>query len=321
MPIYFSCTKCNKAMWAQDQYAGRRVPCPACSERNLIPTPAAPSSQPLESAPAGANAESKAPVSLAARSTESDQGRDSHLIDMERGPSAPPPVLPAPSAPVGSTPQATLQAGPALVPTTPASADGLATLRCPVCAEIIKAAAKKCRFCNSNLDQDHDADAQKQKAMVIARVLYLAERSAAMWRGLSVVVTGMASGVMLIMTMQALQQDTAAILTLFNVLLIVGMFWSMLQMKEGPAQVFISAALAVMLCMPINMLLGFPIDDQVLKTFQENPQFKGITVDEVRIWTCFSGLFFGILFSIPLWVAALKVAAVQRLKTALGMRS
>lgn len=37
MPIHFTCTKCGKKMFAQDQFAGQHVNCPECRAGNVIP--------------------------------------------------------------------------------------------------------------------------------------------------------------------------------------------------------------------------------------------------------------------------------------------
>lgn len=78
MPIQFTCRRCGQALFAQEQYAGRLVKCPACQDENSIPAPR------------------DCPVLPQAGSGPQ---RDDELIDMEQAPEP----LPAVAAPPPET--------------------------------------------------------------------------------------------------------------------------------------------------------------------------------------------------------------------------
>ncbi len=323
MPIHFACKQCGKALFAQDRYAGQAVLCPACNTRSTIPAPTPPE--------APATSDRPAP--------------DSTLIDMEKGPAGAAPQTPAPSeatpvAPAEIPPNAALGCQPGTdpgapfvesAPATPAQAAPVSaaepTKHCPICAETIKAAAKKCRFCGATLDPELRAQEESERQMSTATVIVSqAEHSVRTWRTISAIVCGLTIGWLFLVTLGAGRAPNGTLLIIFNFLLMTGLFWSVRQMRNGPHQVFLSAAMAVLLCMPLNVLLGLPVTDpesQKLLLRQHPEMFpKEMSEEDVqtalRTMSIFAFLFVGFLFSIPVWIAAFKVAALQRLKATLG---
>lgn len=303
MPIYFACTNCKKSLFAQENYAGRAVLCPSCSTRNIIPP-----------AP-GQTVTSSDPL----------------VVDMEVAPAETPPAECVPPNTNACSLAAALQAAGAEAqvsalpmaetpPVTPAAAASDAaepTKKCPMCAETIKAAARKCRFCNTVLDESLRGEEEKaRRDHVMLGMLAVAERSTQVWRAISVIVTGCTVGWLVLLTVNLFFAGTAALpLAFFNMLLIAGLFWSTRQMRHGPHNVFLAAACAVLLCMPLNIAMGLPLvelDAEQLKQMQkQNPQFTEEMLRAVA-GMVYSGV--GLFFSIPLWIATLKVAGLQRLR-------
>ncbi|MFH0939146.1 MAG: hypothetical protein V1899_07695 [Planctomycetota bacterium] len=287
MAIYFNCVHCGKALFSQDQYAAREVICPGCQTRNTIPSSATAPSQDtaqlldMESPQAGV-----LDCATALRPPEAPSNRQECLPH---------------SVALGTE----------------------ATKICPLCAEIIKAAARKCRFCGAILDEklkEDENDHRREQAMLA--VVTIAERSTNVWRSVAI-----ASGICTVAWLSyltlnlLLTQEPPYLLIGFNVLLIFGLFRSVRQMRTGAYTVFLAAAMAVLLCMPLNLQLGLVmVDDAMLEQMRKNmpPNQPQPTAAQLQalLLLIFSGI--GFVFSIPIWLAALKVAAFQRLKNTFG---
>lgn len=295
MAIEFKCSNCGKELFAQEQYAGMRTTCPGCQTKMPIPFPA-----------------TAAPVVVQPDENAAQKPDDSSLVDMEK-------ISPAtafskpPSPPENDSEK------------RPEISD--ATKRCPMCAETIKAAAKKCRYCGEILDEElmRDEALNKRRDTVAAAVL-IAKRSNSIWRGLSILVTMLTSGWLVLQTLNCLSlQYSPSIepnlarapwtLYVFNVLLIGGLFTLIRQMKNGPYHVFLAAALAIIACMPLDLALGFPL--QGLEKFAEEAKkssevYKEWTMSDFYSLCAFGFSFMGMLISLPVWFTALKVGLQAR---------
>jgi hypothetical protein len=143
------------------------------------------------------------------------------------------------------------------------------------------------------------------------------------WRMAARAATGLTIGWLIYLFLIIVsQQETSAPAAIFDVMLIGGLIVSMKQMKNGPYHVFLAAALAVTLSMPILSQLLQPIDDrafdqltkQMQPVYKENPEVHPLSQEQWNqmFWslTSMAGLF----FSIPLWITSAKVAALQRLR-------
>jgi len=300
MPIHFACSSCGKALFAQDQFAGRPIRCPGCQASTSIPQPAG--AIPAES-PKPEPAQPPTDVSPVQPSIESVAG--------------------AAAAEIRSAIEVT-EAPAAASPPEP-------TRRCPICAETIKAAAKKCRFCNAILDETMRRDDEEARRKdFTAAALATAEKSVAVWRAVSTVMVGFSIGWIVWITASLWSLQQPHILMLFNPLLAVGLFWSSRQMRHGPHNLFLSSALTIAMLMPLNILLGMPMlgPEMQAEVMNKNPEmFKNLSdVEKENAWNVLRGstiLFFvitGFLFSLPLWITTVKVASLARLKAALGAR-
>lgn len=351
MAIHFTCTQCGKPLFAQEQYAGRPVTCPACQTRNTIPQPD-PQQAPqplmgLECETTFVPGKVQTPSAVAPL-VEGDP----ELLDMEKPPAPPmaPPAPPMPplvpvaasstapapaplplsapapdsSAPTTSTAAPASPSAPAATPAPSPDLD--ATRRCPMCAETIKAAARKCRFCGTLLDTDLRLEEDERRAMVATGVLAEAQRSATTWRAIAVLATGLTIGWLVFITARVfIESSELNVLMVFNPLLIIGLVWNSRQMRQGPAHVFFSAALAILLCMPLNFMLGLPtaspeMQQQFIKQNQAN--FKDMKPEDIammfKITVFFMYLAVDFVFSLPVWIAMMKVRALQRLQATLG---
>lgn len=192
-----------------------------------------------------------------------------------------------------------------------------------MCAEIIKAAARKCRFCGTVLDEELRAEesAQHEHRAMLA-MLTQAERSTHIWRMIATVAATVTTGWLALLTM-GMWSDASPMLIAFNLLLIVGLIWNTRQMRQGPANVFLAAACAVVLCMPLDLLLGLTVlDAETFKELQkQDPQhYANLTLDNVNRVMGFLCTMVGFVVSIPVWIAMLKVTYLQRLRRAVAPR-
>jgi len=217
MPIHFTCSKCGKKMFAQDQFAGQHVNCPECRTGNVIPH----TSQPVEMTP---------------------------------------------SEPGGEFSTARLNPKPR-PPTEPD----------------------------------------------------------AIWRSIarfSVMAT--TSWMIFLMVMMLGQEDIAGFAVVFDIVLIAGLTFSRMQMRNGPFTVFLAAGLTVALSMPLLSQLGFVyrITPELLTEINKHvqPGQPALTLEaananvNANVWVVCS--FIGLLASFPIWIAGMKVAAAQRLRDA-----
>jgi hypothetical protein len=246
---------------------------------------------------------------------------------MEKGPEPQPRTAIAATAPQtaagtdADTPPAAQPAAGAAAPQTDEPMK-----RCPMCAETIKAAARKCRFCGTILDEELRAEeAAPGERRAIAAVLADAEQSTHTWRVLAMVAT-VATVCWLSLLTTATYQKSPQTLVLFNVLLIVALVWNSRQMHRGPASVFLAAGLAIVLCMPLDALLGLTLfDAEYLKEMQKLPQDQEwasrVSVDQLNRVMCLLFAPVGFVVSIPIWIAMLKVTYLQRLRRAMAPRN
>ncbi len=302
MAIEFKCSNCGKELFAQEQYAGMRTTCPGCQTKMPIPFPATANQTAVLAA--------VQPDANTARSGLKPD--DSSLIDMEK--IAPAAAFSKPPSPPESD-------------TENPSEISDATKRCPMCAETIKAAAKKCRYCGEILDEELKRDETLNKRRdAIAAVALAAKRSNSIWRGLSVLVTMLTAGWLVLQTLNcvSLQYSPSVepnlarapwTLYVFNVLLIGGLIMLIRQMKNGPYHVFLAAALAIVACMPLDLSLGFPL--QGLEKFAEEAKkssevYKDWTMQDFYYLCAFGFSFTGMVISLPVWFTALKVGLQAR---------
>lgn len=295
MAIEFKCTTCGKNLFAREQFAGMRTTCPGCQTKTTIPQTVAAVS---ESVPA-----TSSPSSSSAPSSDSPIAEEVYLIDMEK-------VVPDTAA----------TAAPSAVP----NALNEATKRCPMCAETIKAAAKKCRFCGEILDADLKresvGDSRRTKPTTdVARSLD------AVLRGASILATMLTTGYMLVETLNSivLRHGPTSLdflapwpLYVFNVMMIGGFLSLIRQMKTGPAHVFLTAALAIVVCMPLDMFLGLPLPglDQFVVEAKKQDLYKDWTQSGfVGMFAFLTGLI-GAIISVPVWLTGLMLALRSRLK-------
>ena len=299
MPIHFSCVKCGKKMFAQERFAGRAVLCPDCQTSNAIPAVAA------AAQPEGGLIDMER--------TRPDSGDATPVTPVESKNSAAETAL---SAEIQG-PQTISGSPPAPAPPAQPGAED-ATRLCPICAERIKVLAKKCRFCGAIFDEGLR---QEQGLALDAMQRLLAERSVRTWRVVARAATGLTIGwLIFVLFMIAGRQDVSVPAVIFNVLLLSGLFISMRQMKDGPYHVFLAAALAVSLSMPILSQLGFmPFDAEVYQQlaamYKDDPRFRLLSQEQHnQMFWSFTSMA-GIFCAIPVWIAAANVAALKRLRS------
>jgi hypothetical protein len=193
-----------------------------------------------------------------------------------------------------------------------------------MCAETIKAAARKCRFCGTILDEELRAEeAAQHEHHAMAGMLAQAERSTHIWRTIATVAATVTTGWLVLLTM-GMWREASPMLIAFNLLLIVGLIWNTRQMRRGPANVFLAAACAVVLCMPLDLLLGLTVlDADAFNELQkQDPQhYANLTLENVNRVMGFLVTMVGFVISIPVWIAMLKVTYLQRLHRAMTPRN
>ncbi|HEY3321179.1 MAG TPA: hypothetical protein VGP72_11985 [Planctomycetota bacterium] len=325
MAIHFACSQCNKKLFAQDQYAGLLVTCPTCHARNVIPTPPSPPAPPPVGRPVPGDPDlidmEKGPPAMTDAQTKTEGGgekkSDGETGGRVDGGTA---STEASSEEQAVTPPSEIR--------NPPPED--ATRRCPICAETIKVAAKKCRFCNTIFDEDlRRQEAQEQQRQNALSEIAEAERSAHTWRVIATLVSGLTIGWLVLLTLQVWAPLTNSSLAsspwplmIFDPLLVIGMLWASRQMRRGPAQVFVTAAMTILLCMPLNILLGLPVSDAQLEEelVRQNARLAQLSPQErenlIRVLMLMLYTFIGAVLSVPVWVAALKVAGVARRRAA-----
>ena len=224
-------------------------------------------------------------------------------VDSSESEVAPGGALPAKPAPPAAVP---LPPGPGDPPLRP----------CPLCAEKIQAAAKKCRFCGAYLDPEAEL---QQRGLENAVRQKSVRSSTSIWRIIARVATLAAIAWLMLLLIAILQQKDGSIFAaLFDGLLIGGLLLSVVQMRNGPWHVFLVAALAVVVAMPLLSQLGFNmLTPETFRMIQEQnknkPELANFTAEQYEqgMWVMMS--LAGMIVSIPIWIAALKVAVAQRL--------
>ncbi len=289
MAIHFACARCSRALFTQDHYAGGDARCPACQHVNRIP----------------GNTGNTAPE--AARSV------DPHVVDMEISDGS---EQPSPFARPVRAPDA--ESG------VQASAEIAEGRRCPACAKSAAPGAEKCGACGMPLGAALPREQEHEKIKsLITGMLAGAYNSASLWRSIAAIVTTCTAGWLLWLTLSALDRpDPPYAMTGFNALMLVGLVWSTRQMKHGPPQVFLAAACAVMLCMPLDMRLGFVDADMIADVQRQNAEYQIVlSVEQARARLFWVSLIVGFLFSVPVWIAAIKVATLRRLMMEFSAKS
>lgn len=143
MPIRFQCRDCGVTINAPDDRRGQQARCPKCRRIVMVPEAPAPASQ--------------------------ETGKASPLPDWI---DAPPAVQrPAPDPPVTHVPT--------IVPSSPVAVPPAETVPCPMCAEPISPAARKCKHCGEMLDPDLRPSMPQQMAVPTINIVNNATASAA----------------------------------------------------------------------------------------------------------------------------------------------
>ena len=139
----------------------------------------------------------------------------------------------------------------------------------------------------------------------------------AIWRSIArFAVMATTSWLIFLMVMMLNQEDIAGFAVVFDIVLIAGLTFSRMQMRNGPFTVFLAAGLTVLLAMPLLSQLGFVfrLDPEQLKMFNAHhqPDQPELTLEmaNTTIWMMCSLV--GLVASAPIWIAGLKVAAAQR---------
>ncbi len=319
MAIEFKCSTCGKELFAQEQYAGMGTTCPGCKTKLIIlpkgaplvpvaPVPAA-TGAPVAAQPDSPPASSPSADAASAPVERAEIRVDPFLVDMENfKPPAPRPESPA--SEVVSTPVDNSEA----------------TKRCPYCAETIKAAARKRRFCGEFFDDDlKRQEALERRRKAVDAAMKSARGSETLVRGVSVVMTMLTSGWLMFLTLDCITLNTSPSFELtfsaawplyfFNVLLIGGLLMLIRQMKVGPYHVFLAAAVAIITCMPLDALIGLPLSGSEAKLAEIKSQgdmYKNLTVSDVYWVGIAFYSFAGVLVSIPVWFAALVIGVRER---------
>jgi hypothetical protein len=149
------------------------------------------------------------------------------------------------------------------------------------------------------------------------------ERTVNVWRSISIIALTFTIGWIVYLSLTAIfspMPPWPAII--FNAALLYGLYSTSREIKKGPPIIFIMGAVTLILCMPINMSLGMlHIDDEMMAELAKRlpPPQHMLTKEHYENGMLMIFSFVGFLFSIPLWITAIKVAALHRLRT-LGAR-
>jgi len=161
-------------------------------------------------------------------------------------------------------------------------------------------------------------DQEEQQRLSRMRLLAMFERNVNVWRSFSIIVTSFTIGWLFYLTLtSSFQSEPPWPAILFNCTLIYGLWRASREMKNGPHMMFIAAAIAMIVCMPINLKLGMlAVTPDMLDALKRSaapggPMMTGEQL-EAAMLVVFS--FAGVVFSVPVWIAALKVAALQRMR-------
>jgi len=286
--------------------------CPGCQSKMLIPAPAAPRE------PASRDAAEPSPsvgqtLPSAVGQTFLSANAAEKINAVPDSPQSAPPA-PAPA----------LSPVPPVIAKAPDSSPPEPTKRCPYCAERILAAARKCRYCGELLDEDlRREDEEKRREANAAALLAAAGKSDGIWRLVSIFMTMLTAGWLVALTVSNLELEFSKSVEpglarapwtvyAFDIPLIFGLFMLMRQMRRGPYQVFLSAAFAIVVCMPLTIALGWPIDFEMLR--KQGDVYKNFTEDELRNLLMAVTAMIGLLFSAPVWFTALKLFAQARIR-------
>ena len=148
--------------------------------------------------------------------------------------------------------------------------------------------------------------------------LMKAERSVLISRAVAVIATTVTAGWMMYLGISAMfvsEPPYAAII--FTGFLVYGLLSVSRQMLLGPATVHVAAATAILMCMPLTLLMGLPVvDHEAIQTLIKKSEEAGtpmsLTTAHMTILLNFSVI--GLVFSLPVWVAAVKITLLQRMK-------
>ncbi|HYF48257.1 MAG TPA: hypothetical protein VEJ63_02565, partial [Planctomycetota bacterium] len=161
---------------------------------------------------------------------------------------------------------------------------------------------------------------EEQQRLARLRMLAMFERNVNIWRSFSIIVTSFTIGWLFYLSFtESFQSEPPWPAIIFNITLIYGLWRASREMKNGPHMMFIAAGIAIVLCMPLNLKLGMmAVTPEMMDMLKKNasPGTPEMTAEQIRAFMLVLFTFAGAVFSIPLWITALKVAALQRLRAA-----
>jgi hypothetical protein len=145
-----------------------------------------------------------------------------------------------------------------------------------------------------------------------------AEQSVMISRAVAVIATTVTAGWMMYLGISAMFADEppyAAII--FTGFLVYGLLSVSRQMLLGPASVHVAAATAIVMAMPLTLLMGLPVVSyeavqNVIKENEARGQPMSLATAHMMILLNFSVI--GLVFSLPVWVAAVKITLLRRMK-------